>query len=312
MKFSNTPKIDARNTIDFDASNSTDDEGIVSYRWEWGDGSPATETTVPTVSHVFPSGGFFPSIYPSSGNYLVKLTVKDRQGAWSRMEHRVGVPAGMQPSVYVSPSSPELYVYPTVTGTFSSNHLVWVGTGRGTPLAGAEVRWRLQGSSNATGTATSNDKGTAHIKLQLGPTTGAVCVDFIIESLSKPGFYYEPEAPVVRSYCPAAVVAGTPSITFTKVGETTAATASVTVRDQHGNPAPGVTLTGEWFLPTATVSATTDDAGIATFRTELSEPTCLGFALKGLTKPGHWSAPITTPSAVKCPPGGNDIVVTLP
>ena len=59
--FTQTIKMGARNTIDFDASNSTDDEGIVSYLWEWGDGSPATETTVPTVSHVFPSGGLVPS-----------------------------------------------------------------------------------------------------------------------------------------------------------------------------------------------------------------------------------------------------------
>ncbi len=260
--FTHKIKMGARNTIDFDASNSTDDEGIVSYLWEWGDGSPATETTVPTVSHVFPSGGLVPSIYPASGYYLVKLTVKDRQGAWSRIEDRIGVPAGMQPSVYVSPySRTDLYVYPTIYGTFSTEHPVWIQTGRGTPLAGAEVHWRLQGSSNATGTATSNDKGTAYIKLALGPTTGAVCVELIIESLSKPGFYFEPEAPIVRNYCPAAVVAGAPSIAFTEVGETTVATASVTVRDQHGNPAPGVTLTGEWFLSTAPVSATTDNAG---------------------------------------------------
>ena len=217
----------------------------------------------------------------------------------------------MQPSIYVSPySRTDLYVYPTIYGTFSTEHAVWIQTGRGTPLAGAEVHWRLQGSSNATGTATSNDKGTAYIKLALGPTTDAVCVELIIESLSKPGFYFEPEAPIVRSYCPARVVAGAPSIAFTKVGDTTVATASVSVRDQHGNPAPGVTLTAGWFPSTAPVTATTDNAGIATFRMELSEPTCMSFALKGLTKPGYGSAPITTPSAIKCPPNGNDIVVT--
>ena len=309
--FKHQVKMDARNTIDFDASNSTDDEGIVSYRWEWGDGSPATETTAPTVSHVFPSGGLVPSIYPSTGYYMVKLTVKDRQGAWSRIEDRVGIPAGMQPSVYVDPSSPDkLYIYPTIDGTLSANHVVWVSSGRGTPLEGAEVRWRLQGSSSASGTSTSNNKGAAHIKLPLGPKTGTVCVEFIIESISKPGFYYEPQAPFVRSYCAAAVVAGAPSITFTKAGDKTVATASVTVKDKGGNPASGVMLLGDWWGGASNVSATTDSAGVAAFQFEMDEPMCLGFNLKALSKPGHRSAPIATPSDVKCPPGGNDIVVT--
>jgi PKD repeat protein len=297
--FASNIKMGARHTIDFDAGNSTDDEGIVSYRWEWGDGSPATETTVPTVSHVF----------PSSGRYLVNLTVKDRQGAWARTEDWVGVPVGMQPSVYVSPRSPELYVYTTKDGTYSSNHLVWVETARGTPLEGAEVRWRLQGSSNVTGTATSNAKGTANIKLPLGPTTGAVCVDFIIESLSKTGFYYEPEAPVVRSYCPATVVAGQPSITFTQSGGVTVSRVSVAVTDQHGNPAPGVVLTGEWDGEASRVSATTNSTGVATFRIERSQPSCELFFLRGLSKPGHMSARIAWPYAIGCTPEVDIIVM---
>jgi hypothetical protein len=53
--------------IEFDASNSYDDEGIVSYFWEFGDGSTATGQQ---ISHK----------YSNSGNFTVKLTVKDNQG----------------------------------------------------------------------------------------------------------------------------------------------------------------------------------------------------------------------------------------
>jgi hypothetical protein len=215
----------------------------------------------------------------------------------------------MQPSIFVDSHSPDIRVYPTLSGTYASNHLVWVQTGRGTPLEGAEIRWRLQGTASASGTAVSNALGTAYINLALGPTTRAVCVDFIIESISKPGFHYEAEAPVVRSYCPALVTAGRPAITFTRTGNVTVATASVTVTDQRGNPAPGVVLTGEWGGEPSTLSATTGSTGVATFIIARNESGCELFFLRSLSKPGHASAPIASPSAVGCA-SGSDVVVT--
>jgi subtilisin family serine protease len=54
----------------FDASDSSDDHGIVSYTWDFGDGSsPVTETT-PSASHS----------YTAPGEYAIRLTVTDNAG----------------------------------------------------------------------------------------------------------------------------------------------------------------------------------------------------------------------------------------
>jgi PKD repeat protein len=56
-------------TLTVNAAASTDDIGIVSYKWDWGDTQTDTET-VPTKTHV----------YTAAGTYKVVLTVSDLQG----------------------------------------------------------------------------------------------------------------------------------------------------------------------------------------------------------------------------------------
>ncbi|CAN0596737.1 unnamed protein product, partial [Ectocarpus sp. 12 AP-2014] len=56
-------------SVDFDGSGSTDDQNaIVSYLWEFGDGSPTLDGAL--VNHV----------YTSAGVYNAVLTVTDAQG----------------------------------------------------------------------------------------------------------------------------------------------------------------------------------------------------------------------------------------
>jgi aqualysin 1 len=66
----------------FDASQSTDDIGIVSYNWDFGDGRPAIITTSPKVAYR----------YVISGVYVVTLTVSDIKGqiAFKRLTLQVG------------------------------------------------------------------------------------------------------------------------------------------------------------------------------------------------------------------------------
>lgn len=45
---------------DFSAAGSSDDFGIVRYRWDFGDGSPLSEVTGPTVSHAYADEGVYP------------------------------------------------------------------------------------------------------------------------------------------------------------------------------------------------------------------------------------------------------------
>jgi subtilisin family serine protease len=54
----------------FDASSSTDDLGIVSYSWSFGDGSAPVSASTPRTTHT----------YTVAGSYTVKLTVTDGIG----------------------------------------------------------------------------------------------------------------------------------------------------------------------------------------------------------------------------------------
>jgi len=61
----------ALGTCTFDASGSTDDHGIATYAWNFGDGSTASASAgLMTVSHT----------YTASGRYTVTLTVTDTAG----------------------------------------------------------------------------------------------------------------------------------------------------------------------------------------------------------------------------------------
>jgi subtilisin family serine protease len=65
----------------FDASGSTDDVGIVSYKWDWGNGSTET-TTGKTTRH----------IWASAGNVTVTLTVTDTKGQQNSIAKVIAVP----------------------------------------------------------------------------------------------------------------------------------------------------------------------------------------------------------------------------
>ena len=52
---------------ELDASSSSDDFGIATYRWDFGDGTPEIETTEPAIDHR----------YLADGEYTVTLTVVD-------------------------------------------------------------------------------------------------------------------------------------------------------------------------------------------------------------------------------------------
>jgi serine protease len=66
----------------FNASASTDDTGISTYSWVYGDGSTWSSTT-PTASHQ----------YSAKGNYdvTVKLTVTDRSGLTSSVSKSIAI-----------------------------------------------------------------------------------------------------------------------------------------------------------------------------------------------------------------------------
>ena len=69
-------------TVTFDASLSTPDGGtIISYAWDFGDGTPIVVKTDPNTTHV----------YAAVGNYTVTLNVTDSEGRWDTEMHTITV-----------------------------------------------------------------------------------------------------------------------------------------------------------------------------------------------------------------------------
>ena len=70
-------------TITFDATGSYDPDGlIVSYRWDFGDGTVAEG---PVVYHLFP----FLGCHGEPKTYIVTLTVEDDDGLTATAQHRI-------------------------------------------------------------------------------------------------------------------------------------------------------------------------------------------------------------------------------
>jgi PKD repeat protein len=68
--------------VTFDASASTPDGGtIISYTWNFGDGTPIVETDQPVITHV----------YAETSDYLVTLNVTDSEGRWDTETHTITV-----------------------------------------------------------------------------------------------------------------------------------------------------------------------------------------------------------------------------
>lgn len=66
----------------FDASASTDDKGIVSYKWDWGNGRNETKATNAPIRNT----------WATSGTYQVTLTVTDTKGQTNAVAKSVVVP----------------------------------------------------------------------------------------------------------------------------------------------------------------------------------------------------------------------------
>lgn len=154
--FTYTPtQVYANDSVDFDASNSTDPdpEDELQYSWEFGDpyansGNPNTGEGV-TESHV----------YTMPGTYNVTLTVEDGKGGTDMEEKEITVVPEESPSVTVTPSKPNN----------SLTNIIWKLTvsavdGTDEQLALTNIRYNFYNGSN------TNEVKLTGLVSNLGPT----------------------------------------------------------------------------------------------------------------------------------------------
>jgi PKD repeat protein len=101
-------------SVAFDAGASTDPDAgdSLTYVWDFGDGTPAAETTTATATHV----------YTSSGMFTATLAVRDNHGATSALAS-VAIEAG--PALAL----PQNVVLPGVDGMFRVDNVLTASTG---------------------------------------------------------------------------------------------------------------------------------------------------------------------------------------
>ncbi|WP_282079957.1 PKD domain-containing protein [Aquimarina algiphila] len=92
--------------VDFTANATDADGNTLTYRWDFGDGSPKTEWIGKTTSHT----------YTEAGNYLVQVQVSDNNG---------GFIVGSQSIVVVSNLSSDLPTQSSPITVDSKNRIVW-------------------------------------------------------------------------------------------------------------------------------------------------------------------------------------------
>lgn len=124
---------------------STDDGQIVSWRWDFGDGTTSTEQNPKKR-------------YAQPGTFRVKLTVKDNDGAESSVEKTISVKASSRPMVSVFPNpvrDSATFVFSLPPGATRGTLFVFNISGkvvlRQENLTGTQFVWDLKGADVPSG-----------------------------------------------------------------------------------------------------------------------------------------------------------------
>ncbi len=168
-------------TCDFDGSDSTDDRGIASYAWDFGDGTTATG---PTAQHTFAAGG----------SYTVSLTVTDSDGITDTQSQAVVV-ADEATTSHVA----DLSGFSTNGGsTWTATVTITVVDSTGRPVADAVVHGDWSQGNVSSSSCTTDSNG------QCSVTSGSIhkrqgSVTFSVSDIGHAVLTYDPTANVKTS-----------------------------------------------------------------------------------------------------------------
>jgi len=128
---------------------------IVSYAWDFGDGTPLVTEGDPVTTHV----------YTAAGTYTVTLNVTDSEGKWGTASQPLTVSPVYGPTASFTYSPPEPFVNGTTTFDASSSAPGWNGTA---PTTIVSYTWDF---GDGAPPATENDTITTHVYRAAGTYT---------------------------------------------------------------------------------------------------------------------------------------------
>ena len=235
-------------TVIFDAYGSTDDRGIASYAWDFGDGT--TGTGVMPAAHT----------YTDPGEYFVKLTVTDYWGNVGVALETITVGEAGAPTalINVTPSTTGIAPF-TVYFDASQSSVADSGEGCGS-CSIVSYAWNF-----GDGTPTGNGMTISHTYTSAGTYTVVLTVT---DSNGNTG-YDSVTITVNAAGVPSTITLQANPTTVTAGGGTSLITA--TVKDAGGNPVTdGTTVTFTTTTGNLTSYSETTVSGIATTTLTLS------------------------------------------
>lgn len=256
-------------TVIFDAYGSTDDRGIASYAWDFGDGTSATG--VMPAAHTY-----------TNGEYIVKLTVTDYWGnvGIALVTITVGE-AGAPTAVINTIPDPPTGMAPSFTVYFDASGSSVVSDCGACSIV--SYAWNFGDGTTGTEVTTSHEyttAGTYNVILTVTDSNGNIAYASVTIIVGEPGAPYE----ITVTATPTEVDPG---------GGDSAITANV--KDAEGNAVTNGTIV---------TFGTTSGSLLAT-----SVPTLGGFATTTLTLSSEGSATVTAVCGsvsdtviVTCPP----------
>ena len=169
-------------TVNFSSQGSYDPDGsIVSYAWNFGDGTPGSNQANP--SH----------LYSNVGNYTATLTVTDNNGATNSRSVGISVQNQSTPTNVIFVNDISM----SITTNKRGRAIITVYGNNGSPRSDVTVTGNWSGLASGTATGVTNRSGKVTFTSTTNKKSGTFT--FTVTNLSTSGYTYNPSLNVVTS-----------------------------------------------------------------------------------------------------------------